>query len=56
VRYVVGGMSYIILNRRMILPSPAARRSYTEGYHATPDTIVVEPNNEAIQGQIAFPR
>ena len=57
VRYVVGDMSYIILNRRMILPSPAAaRRSYTEGYLATPDTIVVGPNNEAIQGQIAFPR
>jgi hypothetical protein len=59
VRYVVGDMSYIILNRRMILPSPAAHqkssRSSTEGYHATPHAIVMASNNEASEVQVAFP-
>jgi hypothetical protein len=60
VRYIVGDMSYIILNRRMILSSPAAHekpcRPCTEGCHSIPDAIVMASNDEAGEEQIAFPR
>jgi len=60
VRYVVGDMSYIILNRRMIRPSPTARHephpSYTKHCHTLPNAIVIASDNETVEEQIALPR
>jgi len=59
VRYVVGGMSYIILSRRVILPPLAACSSggdsHAETWPAAADAIA-ESNADAHEGQVPLPR